>query len=103
MASALGRCLVNGVRISNALVLPVSRVRPQTRPWLPLRYCVASTARGYSTSDGTYTCNVTRAREYVILPSSCAGSERRFAKSHEWVKLDGTSATIGISDYAQVI
>lgn len=26
----------------------------------------------------------------------------KFAKSHEWVKLEGTTATIGISEYAQV-
>ena len=25
----------------------------------------------------------------------------RFAKSHEWVKLEGTTATVGISDHAQ--
>lgn len=27
--------------------------------------------------------------------------DRRYAESHEWVKLDGDIATIGISDYAQ--
>ncbi len=27
-------------------------------------------------------------------------SDVRFAKSHEWVSLDGTIATIGISDFA---
>lgn len=27
--------------------------------------------------------------------------DRRYADSHEWVKLDGDIATIGISDYAQ--
>ena len=25
-----------------------------------------------------------------------------FAKTHEWVRVDGNSATIGISNYAQV-
>ena len=27
--------------------------------------------------------------------------DRRYAESHEWVKLDGDIATVGISDYAQ--
>lgn len=27
--------------------------------------------------------------------------DRRYADSHEWVKLDGEIATVGISDYAQ--
>lgn len=27
--------------------------------------------------------------------------DRRYAESHEWVKIDGDIATIGISDYAQ--
>lgn len=27
--------------------------------------------------------------------------DRRYAESHEWVKVDGDIATIGISDYAQ--
>lgn len=27
--------------------------------------------------------------------------DRRYADSHEWVKLDGDIATVGISDYAQ--
>lgn len=26
----------------------------------------------------------------------------KYADSHEWVKVDGTSATIGITDHAQV-
>jgi glycine cleavage system H protein len=32
---------------------------------------------------------------------SFSGSDRRYAKSHEWVTLDGATATVGISDYAQ--
>jgi glycine cleavage system H protein len=28
-------------------------------------------------------------------------SQTRFAKSHEWVRLDGAVATVGISDHAQ--
>lgn len=28
-------------------------------------------------------------------------NDRKYADSHEWVKLDGNIATIGISDYAQ--
>ena len=28
-------------------------------------------------------------------------NDRRYADSHEWVKLDGDIATVGISDYAQ--
>ena len=28
-------------------------------------------------------------------------SERRYTEDHEWVLLDGDTATIGISDYAQ--
>jgi len=28
-------------------------------------------------------------------------TDRMFTKTHEWVKIDGTTATIGISDYAQ--
>lgn len=28
-------------------------------------------------------------------------SNRRYAKSHEWILVEGTSATIGISDHAQ--
>jgi glycine cleavage system H protein len=28
-------------------------------------------------------------------------TELKYTKEHEWVKLDGTSATIGITDYAQ--
>ncbi len=27
--------------------------------------------------------------------------DRRYAESHEWVKIDGDIATVGISDYAQ--
>ena len=27
--------------------------------------------------------------------------DRKYAESHEWVKLDGDMATVGISDYAQ--
>lgn len=29
-------------------------------------------------------------------------SELRYTPSHEWVKLDGTTATVGITDHAQV-
>ncbi len=28
-------------------------------------------------------------------------NDRKYSKSHEWVKLDGNTATIGISDHAQ--
>mgnify|MGYP002631780572 CR=1 FL=1 len=28
-------------------------------------------------------------------------AELKYAKSHEWVRVDGTSATVGISDHAQ--
>jgi glycine cleavage system H protein len=28
-------------------------------------------------------------------------SDLRFSKDHEWVRVDGTSATLGITDYAQ--
>jgi len=28
-------------------------------------------------------------------------AERRYAETHEWVTLDGETATVGISDYAQ--
>src|SRR6266436_8352333 len=28
-------------------------------------------------------------------------SNRRYAKSHEWIRLDGTTAYVGISDHAQ--
>lgn len=28
-------------------------------------------------------------------------AERRYSQTHEWVLVDGTSATIGITDYAQ--
>ena len=28
-------------------------------------------------------------------------SERRYAKSHEWIRVDGTIGTVGISDHAQ--
>ena len=28
-------------------------------------------------------------------------ADRRFTKSHEWVRLDGDVATIGVTDYAQ--
>ena len=28
-------------------------------------------------------------------------SDRRYSKEHEWLKIDGDSATIGITDYAQ--
>ena len=28
-------------------------------------------------------------------------NDRKYAESHEWVKLDGDIATVGISDYAQ--
>ncbi len=27
--------------------------------------------------------------------------DRQYTKSHEWVKIDGSTATVGISDYAQ--
>lgn len=27
--------------------------------------------------------------------------DRRYSKEHEWLKIDGTEATIGITDYAQ--
>ncbi len=27
--------------------------------------------------------------------------ERKYAKTHEWVKIDGDTATVGITDYAQ--
>ncbi len=27
--------------------------------------------------------------------------DRRYAKTHEWVKVDGDTATVGITDYAQ--
>ena len=29
--------------------------------------------------------------------------ELKYAKSHEWVRLDGDVASIGISDYAQTV
>ena len=32
---------------------------------------------------------------------STVKEDRRYAESHEWVKLEGDIATIGISDYAQ--
>ena len=28
-------------------------------------------------------------------------AELRYTKDHEWIKLDGTTATIGITDFAQ--
>jgi|WetSurMetagenome_2_1015567.scaffolds.fasta_scaffold00008_55 glycine cleavage system H protein len=28
-------------------------------------------------------------------------SDRKYAKTHEWVKIDGTTAVVGISDHAQ--
>ena len=28
-------------------------------------------------------------------------ADRRYTKTHEWVAVDGKTATIGISDYAQ--
>lgn len=28
-------------------------------------------------------------------------NDRKYAKSHEWVKIDGTQATVGITDHAQ--
>ena len=28
-------------------------------------------------------------------------SELRYTKDHEWIKLDGNTATVGITDYAQ--
>ena len=28
-------------------------------------------------------------------------SELRYARTHEWVRVDGNRATVGISDYAQ--
>ena len=28
-------------------------------------------------------------------------TERRYAKSHEWIRLDGKTGTVGISDHAQ--
>jgi len=28
-------------------------------------------------------------------------NDRKYSKTHEWVKLDGTTATVGISDHAQ--
>ncbi len=28
-------------------------------------------------------------------------AERRYSKTHEWVAVDGKSATVGISDFAQ--
>ena len=33
---------------------------------------------------------------------SGSGAERWFAKSHEWVTVQGDTATVGITDYAQV-
>jgi hypothetical protein len=28
-------------------------------------------------------------------------SDRRYSKEHEWISVDGNSATVGITDYAQ--
>jgi len=28
-------------------------------------------------------------------------TDRKYTKEHEWIKIDGTSATVGITDYAQ--
>ncbi|XP_004527026.1 glycine cleavage system H protein, mitochondrial [Ceratitis capitata] len=33
--------------------------------------------------------------------SSCLLADRRYTKKHEWVSVEGTSATVGISQYAQ--
>ncbi len=58
-------------------------------------------SRHVARSDGRAAA-VLQAREITKegVPSGAAG-DLLFSKEHEWVKLDGDSATIGITDYAQ--
>ena len=47
-------------------------------------------------------CRARKLADCDVIVTFRSGSDRRYAKSHEWVTLDGTTATVGISDYAQV-
>ena len=100
-AAGLGRCVLNGVRASSRLALPARGRISHSRPWLPTRCCVALTARGFSSNEGLFHTD-TSDQWMVKFVFSFSGSDRRYAKSHEWVTLDGATATVGISDYAQV-
>jgi glycine cleavage system H protein len=82
-AAALGRCLLSGFRGNSRLAFSsCRRAASQSYRSLPVRCSVALTAsRDYSSSRG--------------------GADCLFAKSHEWVRVEGNTATIGISEYAQ--
>ncbi|OAY71493.1 Glycine cleavage system H protein 2, mitochondrial [Ananas comosus] len=48
-----------------------------------------------------------RAASYLRISPLCRGfstvlQELKYADSHEWVKVDGDSATVGITDHAQI-
>ena len=42
-------------------------------------------------------------RPCVSVLAAAVSEDRKYASSHEWAKVDGDVATIGISDFAQVL
>jgi glycine cleavage system H protein len=42
-----------------------------------------------------------RQREVPIMTQTDQPGDRKYAETHEWVRVSGDEATIGISDYAQ--
>lgn len=41
--------------------------------------------------------------ESIIFYPFSVVKDLKYADTHEWVKVDGTSATVGITDHAQVL
>ena len=109
-AAGLGRCLLSGVRLAKRLAPPAGRgATLRCGPRLHSRCSVALAARTYSTDGGqsSCVCAITLSGDNCMLSLnsatlSTAGSDFKFAKSHEWVKVEGKTATVGISGYAQV-
>ncbi len=67
---------------------------------------------GSATRDGHLRCRVTRGGGSYDTPdgkdgatmadaSSSVPTDRMYTSEHEWVRLDGDTATIGITDFAQ--
>src|ERR1051326_7753555 len=68
--------------------------RPNSQPTAPAWLSWCATFRGGRPSCRVLSCaNDTKAKEGGAM-------EERFTESHEWIRLDGAIATVGITKYA---
>jgi glycine cleavage system H protein len=93
-------CLLSYVRLTRPLLRPVARQKSGRAP-----PPVAADLSAPFTRFGTGWCP--RATQALKSATSVDGvvseapSDLRYAPSHEWIRIDGDEATIGITDHAQ--